>query len=162
MFHRLLVAFDGSAHAHRALTEAIDLAQATHADLAVLTVVPDPSEAVLGYIAQSPDEDLREQTRRNFQDMLDAAVEQVPEGLPVTGILKRGEPSRAIVDEAATGEHDLIVMGSRGRGELRSLVLGSVSHHVLHSSAVPVLVVHGHKEAAKRRGSSVRRPAGSP
>ena len=145
MFHRLLVAFDGSSHAHRALTEAIDLAGTIHADVAVLTVVPDPSDAVLGYIAQSPDEHLGEQTMSNAQDMLDGAVDTVPEGLPVTSILKRGEAGRAIVDEAAAGDHDLIVMGSRGRGGLRSLVLGSVSHHVLHSSAVPVLVVHGHR-----------------
>ena len=41
-----------------------------------------------------------------------------------------------------TGNNDLIVMGSRGRGAVRSAVLGSVSHFVLNHASVPALIVH--------------------
>jgi nucleotide-binding universal stress UspA family protein len=148
MFHRLIVPFDGSPHADRALAEAIDLAQANNGRLTVMTVAPEPSAWTLGGGFDVPINlsDLNEQINREYQTMLDAAVATVPDDLPVTKVLQHGAAGPAIVDEARAGEHDLIVMGSRGRGELRSLLLGSVSHHVLQASPLPVLVLQASRE----------------
>jgi nucleotide-binding universal stress UspA family protein len=144
MFHRFLVAFDGSSHASRALAEAIDLAVTNNGRLTLMTLVPEPSGWTLGGGFEVPIDlsELNEQIYRAHQTMLDEAVATVPDAVPVTKVLKHGAAGPSIVKEAEAGDHDLIVMGSRGRGELRSLLLGSVSHHVLQASPVPVLVVH--------------------
>ena len=142
MFRRLLVAFDDSPHARRALAEAIDLAQANHGRLTVIAVLPGPS-LWLGAAVEVPVNlgGLEPSLEPEFQAMLDRAVRSVPAEIPVVTLLKRGAAADAILAEARTGHHDAIVVGSRGHGGLLSLLLGSVSHAVLHSSPVPVLVV---------------------
>ena len=47
-----------------------------------------------------------------------------------------------ILEEMRDGQHDLVVMGSRGRGDVRSLVLGSVSYQLLNAGPADVLIVH--------------------
>ena len=145
MFRRLLVAFDGSVHAQHALDEAIDIARANHGTLTVMTVAPVPSRlwAVgLGYGDPLNLNDLDEKVERQYQTLLNAALQTVPADVPVSASLKRGAAGHALAAETFTGDHDLIVLGSRGRGELRSLLLGSVSHYVLQASSIPVLAVH--------------------
>jgi nucleotide-binding universal stress UspA family protein len=150
MFHRLLIAFDDSPSAERALAEAVELAQANHAGLTLLTVAPDVHDMVLGYAAPPASfEDVRHQIELGFHAMLEAAADKVPADLPVRKLLRRGDAAQAILHEARSGNHDLIVMGSRGRGGLRSLLLGSVSHRVLQASPVPVLVTCGPTDEAE-------------
>lgn len=145
MFRHILVAIDGSDHARQALVEAIDLARTSSATLTVMTVVPKANPWALGggyYVPLNLDE-LQRQAERNYERTLGTAIAAwVPDDMPVTGIVRRGAVAPTIVDEAVAGNHDLIVVGSRGRGEVRSLLLGSVSHDVLHSSPIAVLVVH--------------------
>jgi nucleotide-binding universal stress UspA family protein len=72
---------------------------------------------------------------------LDRAVERANSrgGARVDGRLVEGNAAESII-EAAEGA-DLIVVGSRGRGGLRSLLLGSVSSAVIHHTRCPTVVV---------------------
>jgi nucleotide-binding universal stress UspA family protein len=142
VFHRLLVPVDGSVDSDLALTQAIDLAESEGARLTLFNAVwkPPPaayfapSGAALGELAQSAEDESRK--------ILRTASERVPESVPVSTILST-EPVRAALTRQLTeGNHDLVVIGSRGRGELRSLLLGSVSHFALDHSPMPVLIVH--------------------
>jgi nucleotide-binding universal stress UspA family protein len=142
VFRNLLVAFDGSDHAERALAEAIDLARDTGAALTVIAVVPELSTWALSSATGVDFGRLHDDLVAEYQQMLDAARHKVPRELSPQIKLLEGRPGTAILDELRSGGYDLVAMGSRGRGELRSMVLGSVSQDVLHGSPVPVLVVH--------------------
>ena len=55
-----------------------------------------------------------------------------PDDLSLTTRLLDGDPARELLRAARDGDHDLIVMGSRGRGRVTAALLGSVSNHVMH------------------------------
>ncbi len=144
MFTKVLVAYDRSPHARAALAHAMDIARTQKAQLTVLTsystVLAWPAMTAPGVSPTLYDE-LIDGARAEAQAALDEVVEQVPAELAAATRLVDSPAAEAILAEADQGGHDLIVMGSRGRGDARSLLLGSVSHHVLHGSSVPVLVV---------------------
>ena len=79
--------------------------------------------------------------RAAAQAALDDAVKQLPEGMNAATRLVEAPAPEAILDECETGGYDLVAMGSRGHGDIGSLLLGSVSHRVLHSTRTPVLIV---------------------
>jgi nucleotide-binding universal stress UspA family protein len=158
VFRDILVAVDGSAHADRALEEAIDLARLSGGSLTLVTVAPELSTWFLAAGAGLPPAvdlaQLREDLIREYRQMLEQAEARVPDGVGSTALVLEGRVGEAIVRQARAGGHDLVAMGSRGRGELRSMVLGSVSHQVLHDSPVPVLIVHLKEDQRQRPISS--------
>jgi nucleotide-binding universal stress UspA family protein len=135
---------DGSSHVERALGEAIDMARQNQGSLTLVTVMPELTTWALGsgFTPAVDYQSLHDDLEREYRQMLEAAQAKVPPEVPSRALLLEGRPGQAIVGEAKSGGHDLVAMGSRGRGELRSMVLGSVSEEVLHASPVPVLVVH--------------------
>ena len=141
MFRNLLVLVDGSTHADRALGEAIDLARAGNGRLTLLSApitLPPLAYSGVGGISATT---LSEAAEHDAEHVLRAARDRVPEDIPVTTILSE-EPIRTAVDkQVETGAYDLLVMGSRGRGAVSSMVLGSVSHYVLNHVTLPVLVM---------------------
>ena len=137
MFKSILVAWDGSEHATRALGEAIDLARTQAARLTLQTVAA-PLRVWPGYVPPVTEADLISAAEK----ILAEGEAIVPEGIPVSGRTAAGDPGIELVQRAAAANHDLVVMGSRGRGAVRSAVLGSVSHFVLNHTTVPVLIVH--------------------
>ena len=140
MFHSILIAADGSAHADRALAEAIDLALSEHAQLTIFSAIPQPG-AFVGLAGIAPAQ-LADELEAEFSGILRTAADAVPDGIGVQTILSHGPIREALLKEVHTGRFDLLVMGSRGRGALRSTLLGSVSHHLLNHSPIPVLIVH--------------------
>ncbi len=138
MFTRILFAADGSEHARRALDITRELARRSNATVIVVHTYPGVSE-VLG----SPNYDrlLAEQLAAAEAVMSAAAGPLEAAGLTVKRELLEGPPADAILRVAEVRECDLIVMGARGLGSLGSLLLGSVSQHVIQHARCPVLVV---------------------
>src|SRR4051794_41179495 len=149
MFHNILVAVDGSPDAEQALTEAIDLAESEHTRLTLITAVPQvPSSAysTAGVaVAQ-----LLEDAHVEAEAILGRARERSPEDVSVTAVLSEQPIRPALCRQIAEAHHDLVVMGSLGRGAVRAALLGSVSHYVLNHSPVPVLVVHADRSREAR------------
>jgi nucleotide-binding universal stress UspA family protein len=150
MFRSILVAVDGSRFAGWALDEAIELARSEGARLTLIAVAAPPRWRGVGagpYFVPFPTEDDLE---REAQQIVERAEARVPDGIPVSTVVRRGPAAKAILERVEAGEHDLVVMGSRGHGAACSLLLGSVGRDVQARSPVPVLVVHARPPA--RRG----------
>jgi nucleotide-binding universal stress UspA family protein len=138
----IIVGIDGSDHAQRALEWAIGEAAVRQTPLTVLTVY----QAVTGYWGYSVpypgDDDLIEQACKMAKEQTDGALEKAgPASRPpsVTVRAVNGLPAEALL-EAAEGA-DMLVVGSRGVGGFKRLLLGSVGVQVTHHANCPVVVI---------------------
>lgn len=146
MFHRILVAIDGSKSAMRALDKAIELQKLTDGELILLCVFKHHSlfEASLSMVRpkelEIPDKALMEWSKEVVEH-----AKQYAQGQGVTkvrGFVKGGRPSKVIVKFAKDKEADVIVVGTWGtHSEKDGMILGSVAHRVASNAKCPVLVV---------------------
>jgi len=135
------VGVDGSATAQRALSEAIDLALVSDARLTILVAVP-PLPPLVAAAAAIDVGRLEREVEGESAAVLRAAVDRVPDEIPLTHRLAQGPAGEAIVAEVARGGHDLVVLGSRGRGRMSTFTLGSTGAYVHFHSSAAMLVVH--------------------
>ena len=140
-YRHVLVAFDGSPEAELALAHAVAIAQAYRARLALVAVVAAAAAALLAGAGRDARR-LRGRAGGAASRGCARPPTRCPTTCSVTTRLLDGDPARELVRAARDGEHDLIVMGSRGRGRVTAAVLGSVSNHVMHEAGVPVIVIH--------------------
>ena len=142
---RIVVGIDGSEHARRTLQWAVDEARlrkwvviAVHAHaIPTLYVAPDP---VLGASPPFPDPEIAKRLEEAAETMLAEEIEQVhSEDVTIERSVVTGSASDALVRAAREG--DLLVVGSRGLGGFKGLLLGSVSRQVVHPAPCPVVIV---------------------
>jgi nucleotide-binding universal stress UspA family protein len=134
----VILGYDGSEGSKKALAAAIELADALQRKL------------VIAYAYEVSDfggevQDLAKSLRERGEGVLDEAVTAAKgAGLDPETTVISGDRAEALANLAAERGAGLVVIGSRGEGTLKGLVLGSVTHKLLHLSPAPVLVVPVH------------------
>jgi len=132
-YDRILVAVDGSEHSKRAAETAIALAERAHSNLTILTVID----------AQTYDRDPG-RANRDARLVVDEQVKLAKKrGVNVKGDVVSPSDStiKQIIDYAKNEGADIIVVGSRGLGGFKEMLLGSVSHGITLHAPCSVLIV---------------------
>jgi nucleotide-binding universal stress UspA family protein len=149
---RIVVGVDGSPASEAALRFAAEEARFRGATLRVVHAwriplsVAAPEPSILGYavLPEASVEEMRATFEEEAKRLLDSAVEGI-EGLDVEPLLVEDAPAQALI--RASADADLLVVGSRGRGGFKGLLLGSVSQQCAHHSSCPVVIVpHGRRQ----------------
>jgi nucleotide-binding universal stress UspA family protein len=137
MYDKLLVAVDHSEATERVLAAARDLASMSDGEVWVLHLRErETMPRGAGLASETTDE---------AKSKVDAAVTELTQaGIKAHGEARTtiyGHAAREIVEDAKAHDVGVIIMGSRGRGDLAGLLLGSTAHKVIHLADRPVMVV---------------------
>ena len=151
MAGRIVVGIDGSPESAAALRWAVEEAKLRHARVEAVHVwnyIPMTTTADSGLVPMSWTESA-EMVDATHDAAARAAAQEVEDvvraGHDVTISLVQGDASEALL-ETAKGA-DLLVVGNRGRGALKELLLGSTSGRVADHAPCPVVIVRAHDDA---------------
>lgn len=145
-YKKILVPYDGSEHAKKALQQAIAIAEdGEGAKLFVASVCNmvsamnnfDQVSIAEGCLTTKLTEDLEAQCKADLEE----AKALIPKGVETEMIYEVGSPGPVLLNVADDKKCDLIVMGSRGLGPLKGIFMGSVSSYLVSRSKCPILIV---------------------
>lgn len=134
---RILVPIDSSEIAERAMNEAIKVNRFGEAEVHILYVADINKLAINAYLSGNVLLEIGKAGDR----ILNNARDEFPESMNVVKVYRTGDPAETITEYAKEINADLIIMGSRGLGLVRGVLLGSVSKYVLEHTKCPVLIV---------------------
>lgn len=134
---RILVPVDGSETAEKAIDEAIAIAQIYGSEIHILYVANINQLAINACLSDA----ILEAVNKAGNEILEKAASKVPENINVITTSETGSPSVTITDFADEIKADLVVIGSRGLGLVKGVLLGSVSQYVVEHAPCPALVV---------------------
>ena len=140
MFTNIVVPIDGSDNSYRALDAALLLSEKLGSNITVIHVMEEVPITHIG--SEKMLNELLEAYKKENQDILLKCTEIANQkGLTIKTFLLQGNPASAILDYIKKEKFDLVIMGSRGLGKFKELILGSVSSKILHHSPCAVLLI---------------------
>ena len=133
------VAYGPGAESDEALRAAIELAERTSAKLRIVSVLTPAEQATLRAAARHGESDWAREAHARARERVDAAVRRTQARVPVDGELVEDDAVHALATAGAG--LDLLVLGSRGYGPARAVLLGSTSHRLVREAPCPLLVM---------------------
>ncbi|MFC7322485.1 universal stress protein [Halobacillus campisalis] len=139
MFKNILLATDGSEHSNRAIDQTLKMISPYkdqgHIELVYAVDGEKSKKDVLKY------GDSHTATAKRKEKFLDTIQHIEGQGVKANISILHGEPSETLIEYANNGNYDCVVIGSRGRNKLQTLVLGSVSHKLVKYVKSPVVII---------------------
>lgn len=140
MFTNILVPVDGSDNSYRALDAALLLSEKLGSNITVIHIMEQFPITHIG--SEKLLSELLEAYKKENQDILSKCSEiATQKGLTIKTLLLQGNPASVILDYSKKDNFDLLIMGSRGLGKFKELILGSVSGKIVHHSQSAVMLI---------------------
>ena len=140
MFTKILVPVDGSDNSYKALEAALVLSEKLGSNISVVNVMEQvpithiESEKLLS--------ELLEAYKKENQEILSKCSDIARQkGIAIKTVLLQGNPAPVILDYSKKENFDLVIMGSRGMGKFKELILGSVSSKIVHHSPCAIMII---------------------
>ena len=140
MFSKILVPVDGSDISYRALDSALFLSERLGSKITAIHVIEQVPTVYIQ--SQKILDELLAAHKNESQKILDKCSSiATQKGIVINTTLLEGNPASTILEFSQMDKYEVIIIGSRGMGHFKELILGSVSSKILHHSLCPVLLI---------------------